>query len=177
MKNLIARILLLALAVLPVVGVAEALKDTRIVALDFQLHDLTDLPNAPAELKRIEYLSKAFKEKLADKGLVLVPASEKLQKVLTENNAAYLFDRPEVAAELAQDSGADYLVLGLALKPTYLFVYPRIKLINLKTQQPVLSGYVQLESSAQDENTTANSAAQLATKIARHIEGSKQPAE
>jgi hypothetical protein len=171
MKNLIARTLLVILAVLPLGAVAgESLKDTRIVALDFQLQDMTDLPNAPAELKRIEYLSKAFKEKLADKGFELIPPSEKLQTVLTENNAAYLFDRPEVAAQLAQESGADYLVLGLALKPTYLFVYPRIKLIDLKTQEPVLSGYVQLESSAQDENTTTHSAAQLASKIAKFLQ-------
>ena len=170
MKSLIARALLVVLTMLPLSAAAEALKDTKIVVLDFQLHDLTDLPNAPAELKRIAFLSSAFKEKLAEKGLQLVPASEKLQAELTENSAAYLFDHPQLAAKLAKDSGADYLVLGLAMKPTYLFVYPRLKLVDLKTGEPVLSGYEQLESSAQDENTTANTARRLAERITKFIE-------
>jgi hypothetical protein len=170
MKNLVARALLVVLAMLPLSAAAEALKDTKIIVLDFQLHDLTDLPNAPAELKRIAFLSSSFKEKLAEKGLQLVPASEKLQAELTENNAAYLFDHPQLAAQLAKDSGADYLVLGLALKPTYLFVYPRIKVVDLATGEPVLSGYEQLESSAQDENTTANTARRLTDRITKFIE-------
>lgn len=170
MKNLLIRALLVVLAILPLSAAGEALKDTRIVVLDFQLHDMTDLPNAPAELKRIAFLSASFKEKLAEKGLQLVAPSEKLQAELQDNNAAYLFERPELAAKLAKDSGADYLVLGLALKPTYLFVYPRIKLVDLATGEPVLSGYEQLESSAQDENTTANTARRLANRITKFIE-------
>lgn len=177
MKNLITKALLLALTVLPLSAAAQAPPGTKIVALDFQLNNLTALPAGEKEMARIEFLSKTFKEKLAEDGLELVQPSEELQAKLTDNDATYLFDRPELAAKLAKDSGADYLALGLALKPTYLFVYPRIKLIDLKTQQPVLSGYVQLESSAQDNSTTAHSAAQLAKKIADFVQATTAKAK
>ena len=144
MKNLVARALLVVLSILPLGAAAEALKDEKD--------------------KRSE------RNMLTEKGLQLLPASEKLQAELTENSAAYLFDHPQLAAKLAKDSGADYLVLGLALKPTYLFVYPRLKLVDLATGEPVLSGYEQLESSAQDENTTANTARRLTDRITKFIE-------
>ena len=68
----------------------------------------------------------------------------------------------EHAAILAAGSGADYLLIGVALKPTYLFVYPRILLIDIKTHKVVMAKAAQLESSWSDKNTTARTAEKLA---------------
>jgi hypothetical protein len=142
----------------------EAPATKRVVVLDFQLHDLTDLPNAPTEVERVKQLSRFYKEHLAESGLELVPANESIKVELTKNDAAYLFERPATAAQLAKDSGADYVLVAIAMKPTYLFLYPRIKLISLATQEVVWGSYAQLESSAEDNNTTKRTATRLADK-------------
>jgi len=154
-------IILLAL----ITPAAFAGTDAKVMVLDFQLNDLTDLPNAPEELARIAYLSSTFKQKLVENGVKIVPVNDRLKAELSANSATYFFDHPDLAAKLAEDSGADYLVIGVALKPTYLFVYPRILMVDIKTQQVVYPAYVQLESSWSDKNTTAKSAEMLAKKI------------
>jgi hypothetical protein len=142
----------------------DAPANNRVVVLDFRLHDLTDLPNAPTEVERVKQLSGFFKAHLAESGLELVPANENLRAELTKNDAAYLFERPATVAQLAKDSGADYVLVAIAMKPTYLFLYPRIKLISLATQEVVWGSYAQLESSAEDNNTTKRTATRLADK-------------
>lgn len=137
----------------------------KVMVLDFQLNDLTDLPNAPQELERIVYLSASFQQGLRDKGVELVAVPEQIKAEMTANHATYLFDRPEHAAKLAQGSGADYLVIAVALKPTYLFVYPRILLVEVRSGKVLMPSYAQLESSWSDQNTTARTADFLANKV------------
>ena len=96
----------------------------KVMVLDFQLDDRTDLPNAPEELARIEYLSSTLKQKLANNGVELVPVNTRLKAEMSGQSPTYLFDHVEHAAELAEGSGADYLLINVAFKPTYLFMYP-----------------------------------------------------
>lgn len=142
---------------------------SKLMALDFQLNDLTDLPNVPEELARIEYLSSVFKQKLVDNGVQLVPVNDRLKAEISGQSPTYLFDRVEHAAKLAESSGADYLLIGVALKPTYLFVYPRILLVDIKTQQVVMAKASQLESSWSDKKTTARSAEKLAGMVSEKL--------
>lgn len=137
----------------------------KIMVLDFQLNDMTDLPNAPEELQRINDLTTIYKQKLAEHGLEIVPVNEKLKAVIKTQSATYLFDNVETAATLAADSDADYLLIGVALKPTYLFVYPRILLVDIKAKKVVMAKAAQLESSWSDKNTTARTAEKLAVMV------------
>ncbi|MDO8962577.1 MAG: DUF2380 domain-containing protein [Methylophilus sp.] len=137
----------------------------KIMVLDFQLNDMTGLPNAPEELERIRYLTTTYKQKLTENNLQLVPVNEKLLAVIKHQSATYLFDNIETAAELAADSGADYLLINVALKPTYLFVYPRLLLVDIKTKKVVLAKAAQLESSWSDQSTTARTAEKLAEMV------------
>jgi hypothetical protein len=111
----------------------------KIMVLDFQLNDMTGLPNAPEELERIRYLTSTSKQKLVENGLELIPVNDKLQAVIKNQSATYLFDNVETAAELAADSGADYLLISIALKPTYLFVYPGLLLVDITTKKSGVS--------------------------------------
>jgi len=146
------------------------------MVLDFQLNDLTNLPNAPEELARISYLSETFKQKLTENGVSLVAVNKKMQDELMANSATYFYDRVEVAAKMAAGSGADYLLIAVALKPTYLFVYPRILLVDIKTQKVVLSQASQLESSWLDKNTTARSGVNLAVMVSEKLKELATPA-
>lgn len=158
---------LLLLCGLIAIGMPLALAGppVKVMVLEFQLNDLTDLPNAPQELARIDYLSTSFQQGLRDKGVELVAVTEQIKVEMTANHATYLFDRPEHAAKLAQGSGADYLVIAVALKPTYLFVYPRILLVEVKSGKVLMPSYAQLESSWSDQNTTARTADFLAKQV------------
>lgn len=169
MKNLVLKVIFFLCLIALTVPVTFAGAGAKVMALDFQLNDLTDLPNAPEELARIEYLSSAFKQKLVDNGVELVPVNDRLKAELSGQSATYLFDRVDYAAKLAEGSGADYLLIAVALKPTYLFVYPRILLVDIKTQKVVMAKASQLESSWLDKNTTARSAEKLADMVSEKL--------
>jgi hypothetical protein len=169
MKNLFIKIVLTLCMAGPIPATAFVEPIARVMVMDFQLHDLTDLPNAPEELARIAFLSSRYKEMLAENGVELIPVNEQIKSVVSSQSPTYLFDRVEQAAQLAEGSGADYLLIGVALKPTYLFVYPRILLVDIKSRKVVMARASQLESSWSDQNTTARTAEKLATMVSEEL--------
>ncbi|MDI1309268.1 MAG: DUF2380 domain-containing protein [Methylotenera sp.] len=169
MKSLILKVFFSIGLILLVNTSAVAEPTAKIMVLDFQLQDLTDLPNAPEEIARVAYLSTIFKQKLSDNGVEIVPVNDKIKDEISKNSATYLFDHTDVAVEMAKDSGADYIIIGVAMKPTYLFVYPRLLLVDIKTKQKAFTTYVQLEGSWTEKNTTAHSGAMLAKKVSDQL--------
>jgi len=169
MRNLILKAVLFLSLIALTVPAAFAGTSAKVMVLDFQLNDLTDLPNVPKELARVEYLSSTFKQKLGDNGVELVPVNDRLKAELSSQSATYLFDRADYAAKLAEGSGADYLLIAVALKPTYLFVYPRILLVDIKTQKVVMAKATQLESSWEDKNTTKRTGEKLADMVSEKL--------
>ena len=165
MLNLIFKIFFSIGLVLLTNTLAVAKPMSKIMIVDFQLSDLTDLPNPPEELARIDYLSTIFKKSLADEGIEIVPVNDRIKDEVLKHSATYLFDHTDVAVDLAKDSGADYIIIGVAMKPTYLFVYPRLLMVDIKTRRKVFTSYVQLEGSWTEKNTTAHSAEMLAKKV------------
>jgi hypothetical protein len=139
------------------------------MVLDFPLNDLTDLPNPPEELARIAYFNVSFKQRLVDDGVEIVPANDQIKAISAAQSATYLFDHTDIAASLAEGSGADYIIIGVAMKPTYLFVYPRLLLVDIKTKRKVFTAYVQMEGSWLDNHTTASSANRLADKVSEEL--------
>lgn len=154
-----------------IANVSMAAEDApRIVVLAFQLHDQTELPNAPEELKRVELLSATFKNQLSRHGVEMVAPSAKVLDEINKHSPSYLFDNVQTAVELNRDAQADYLIIGVAFKPTYLFVYPRLLLVDMKTGKVVMSKYAQLESSWSDQNTTVRTGEKLAGIVQERLE-------
>ncbi|MDA1339681.1 MAG: DUF2380 domain-containing protein [Proteobacteria bacterium] len=141
----------------------------KVMVLDFPLNDLTDLPNPPKELARIAYFNLSFKQKLVDDGAEIVPVNDQIKAIAEAQSATYLFDHTDIAADLAKGSGADYIVIGVAMKPTYLFVYPRLLMVDVKTNRKAFTSYVQMEGSWLDNHTTASSAKRLAGKVSEEL--------
>lgn len=141
----------------------------KVMVLDFSLNDLTDLPNPPEELARIVHFNVAFKEKLAADGVEIVPVNDKIKAILATQSATYLFDHTDIAAGLAEGTGADYVIIGVAMKPTYLFVYPRLLMVDVKTKRKAFTAYVQMEGSWLDNATTSSSANSLAGKVSEEL--------
>jgi hypothetical protein len=152
------------------VNKAESAKPiAKVMVLDFPLNDLTDLPNPPEEVARTADFNQFFKQQLLDDGVELIPVTENIKAIAAAQSATYLFDHPDIAADLAKDSGADYILLGVAMKPTYLFVYPRLLLVETKTKRKAFTAYVQMEGSWLEKTTTANSAQRLAEKVSTKL--------
>ena len=143
--------------------------NVKVIVLDFPLNDLTDLSNPTEELSRIANFNIAFKQKLVDDGAEIVPVNDKIKAIAAEQSATYLFDHTDIAADLAKGSGADYIVIGVAMKPTYLFVYPRLLLVDVKTRRKAFTAYVQMEGSWLDNTTTSSSAKRLAGKVSEEL--------
>ena len=169
MKNLILKYLISLGVIALLIQPAFAGPSVKLMVLDFPLNDLTDLSNPPEELARIANFNIAFKQKLIDDGAEIVPVNDKIKAIAAEQSATYLFDHTDIAADLAKGSGADYIVIGVAMKPTYLFVYPRLLLVNVKTNRKAFSAYVQMEGSWLDNHTTESSAKRLAGKVSEEL--------
>ena len=158
--------LLLALFALTFVHVSHSAEHSpKIVVLGFTLHDMTDLPNAPEEQKRIDLLTRTFTEQLRSKGVSLLPMSGQSATEMARHSPTYFYDNTDTAVALNKDTGADYLVIGVAMKPTYLFVYPRLLMVDMRTRKVVMSKAAQLESSWSDENTTIRTGEKLAQMV------------
>ncbi|MBC7787402.1 MAG: hypothetical protein H7Z18_08190 [Methylophilaceae bacterium] len=97
--------------------------------------------------------------------------AEKLKLDIQNQSPSYLLDQIEYVADLAAERAADYVLIGVALKPIYLFVYPRVLLVDVKLKKVVLSKAFQLESSWSNQNTTANTARKIAESVATAIKG------
>ena len=108
-----------------------AFAQTRIAVLDFELHDLTALPRTPEELERTASVAPLLREALVKKGgyesVTVAPDSQ------AKANAGfgYLFDHPEVAAELGARFGAEWVAVGRLHKPSFLFAFLMVHLVNV----------------------------------------------
>lgn len=161
--------LLLMILFTPLVSIA-AENSPKVVVIAFQLDDKTELPNAAEELKRVELLSTTFINHLIRKEVTTVSPSEKVQDELNKHSPSYLFENVETALDLNRDAQADYLIIGVAFKPTYLFVYPRLLMVDTRTSKVVMSKYAQLESSWSDQNTTVRTAEKLADLVKQRLD-------
>lgn len=151
-------------------SMAHAEPQAKVVVVAFELNDMTNLANAPEELQRIALLSTQFESSLKRLGVNVVPAGAQVRAEVEKHSPSYLYDNVSTAVNLNRETGADYLVIGVALKPTYLFVYPRLIIVDMKTQSVVMSKAAQLESSWSDENTTIRTAEKLAQVVKERLE-------
>lgn len=176
MKNIILKAVILFSLFALLTPVTFAAPGAKVMVIDFPLNDLTDLANPPEELARIAYFNVSFKQKLSDEGIELIPVNDQIKAILEVQSATYLFDHTDIAASMAEDSGADYIIIGVAMKPTYLFVYPRLLLVDIKTKRKIFTAYVQMEGSWLEKDTTASSAKNLANKVIAELKKLAGPA-
>lgn len=146
----------------------------KIMVVDFELRDVLPIPNVPAEVERTELVGKVINDLLSEHGYQLMAPCDALKK-LGDQGMGYLFDRPEVAGKLGGECGADYVLMGQTWKPSFLFVFPQVQVVDTRTnltreQLVVLSRSVQLEAATHDKNVTEAAARKLALQIIEKLE-------
>jgi hypothetical protein len=120
--------LAVCLKAFPVVG------QSKIAVLDFELRDLTLLPGIPEELERTASIKPMLEDELTNSGFEIVHIPREVQKKAT-SGFGYLFDHHDLAAELAKQYDADYVIVGRLHKPSFLFIYLMAHLVDVKNER------------------------------------------
>lgn len=149
-------LLLVALSIPP------ALAETRIAILDFELNDLTMKPRIPAEINRTASIKPLLEKELKSAGYRIIPVDPKAQQQ-ANSGFGYLFDHNEVAAELGETVGADYVLVGRLHKPSFLFAYLMGHLVRVKDGR-LIGNYIS-ETKGGDKKLTLKAIESLTVKI------------
>jgi hypothetical protein len=152
-----------ALAVILSVTFCHTYASTRIAVLDFELNDLTELPNTPAEKNRTASFKPLLEKDLQQIGdYEIVSISPEAQKTANAG-VEYLLQHDDSSAELGAAHNADWIVVAKHRKPSFLYSHLIAHLINVKTRQ--LVGNVMVELKGSDEKVSQKSVHSLAEKI------------
>ncbi|MGH8601471.1 MAG: DUF2380 domain-containing protein [Gammaproteobacteria bacterium] len=139
----------------------------RIAVLDFELNDLTLIPCTPEELERIASVAPLLREALTEKGGYDLVAIDSDTQNEADGSFGYLFDHPHVAAELGRRFGVDWVAVGRVHKPSFLFAYLKVHLVNVKTER-IVGDYV-VEVKGYLTKLTERATASLANQIDQTI--------
>jgi len=144
-----------------------AFAGTRIAVLDFELNDLTLMPRTPEELERTASVAALLREALTKKGGYELVAIDSDSQNEADGSFGYLFDHPHVAAELGRRFGVDWVAVGRVHKPSFLFAYLKVHLVNVKTER-IVGDYV-VEVKGYLKKLTERGTASLANQIDQTI--------
>lgn len=142
---------------------------TRIAVLDFELNDITSLPNTPAERQRTASMAPLLTDALSRiDGYELVPIGAGMQKA-ANSSFGYLFRFHDIAAKLGREHGADWIIVSQHSKPSFLFSYLWVYLIDVKKQAATARYDIELKGNHQ--TVTEHGIESLTRKIQSTISG------
>jgi hypothetical protein len=141
----------------------------KIMIVDFELRDVSPIPDVAQEVERTALIDSGIRKALTDNGYELMAPCDALKQA-SEQGVGYLYDRPELAGKMGGECGADYVLMGQTWKPSFLFVFPQVQLVDTREhltreQLVVVSRVIQLEASTLDKNVTEAAAKKLAVQI------------
>lgn len=145
---------------------------SKIAILDFELKDLTLAPRTPAEIKRTASIKPLLEAELKKAGYVIIEVDLNSQHA-ANSGVGYLFDHHDIAAQLAQQFGAQYVFVGRLHKPSFLFAYLIGHLI--KVSDGKLIGNFVSESKGPNQKLTIKAVESLAVKIDRVLDNRYAP--
>jgi hypothetical protein len=146
----------------------EASLLTSIAVLDFELNDLTLQPNNAEEVARTASIKPMLEDALGTTpGIRVVPVTAQMQRS-ADKGFGYLFDRPEAAAALGREVGADWVAVGRVHKASFLFVYFKLHLVNVRTGE--LAADLIVEVKGPQKQLTRRGVDSLAQQIVAAVE-------
>jgi len=137
---------------------------TRLAIADFELSDVSALPNQPQELVRTATIRPLLLQSLVAQGgdYQLVPIDATTQAA-SNAELGYLFHFNEAAVTLGKQVGADWILVSQHSKPSFLFSYLLAHLIEVKTGR--LIGNFDIELKGNHEKVIQHGVARLAKLI------------
>jgi hypothetical protein len=135
----------------------------QIAVLDFELNDITSLPNTPTERQRTASMAPLLTTALSQiEGYEIVPVDVGMQKA-ANSSFGYLFRFHDLAAQLGRQLGADWIIVSQHSKPSFLFSYLWVYLIDVKKQKAIARYDIELKGN--HEKVTQRGIASLTRKI------------
>jgi hypothetical protein len=144
----------------------------RIAVLNFELNDITSLPNTPQEQRRTASFRPLLEQALSQAGDYDIISIDAADQAAANSGFGYLFRFPELAAKLGRQFGADWVIVGQHSKPSFLFSYLLANLIDVKTQSLAASYAIELKGN--NEKVAWRGMRALARKIHASIETGAQ---
>ncbi len=151
------------------VDTAHALE--RIAVLDFELLDVSPDPGTAREIQRTASVAPLLRAALdADMGFEVVSVDSEVQ-ARADAAVGYLYQRPTLAAELAEQVGAAWLVIGRVHKPSPLFAYLKAQLVDVHARDLVADLVVEVKGPMEDATRrgVAVLAEQIDTAVRRRV--------
>lgn len=141
--------------------------DTRVAILEFELKDLTLAPRVQQEKERLALIKPMLQKTLKAKGGYELIDIDSDSQHDANQGTGYLFDHHDVVAQLGQQFGADFVIMGRVHKASHLFVYFLVHLVDVKTQQ-LVGDYV-VEVKGPQKKLTIKGVERLAEKIDKTV--------
>jgi Protein of unknown function (DUF2380) len=151
------------LAVILSVTFCTTYASTRIAVLDFELNDITALPNTPTEQQRTASMQNLLEQALVKNGDYEIIHINLEEQAKANSSFGYLFRFDDLAAKLAEQFDADWVVVSQHSKPSFLYSYMLAHLINVKTQKQVANYGIELKGN--HVKVTEHGVKSLAKKI------------
>lgn len=156
------RLILLTLLLCPAVNAGE-----RIAILDFELIDITSLPNTQTELDRTASIKPLLEQAILHAGDYQIIAVGQAEYQAENAGPGYLYRFHDIAAKLGEKYSADWIVVGQHSKPSFLFSYLMANLIDVK--QGRLIARIEIELKGNHQKVTRRGVRKLSTKIDKLI--------
>ncbi len=137
--------------------------EPAIAILDFELKDLTLLPETPEELERTASIRPMLEQALRDKGGYRIVPIDAATAREADVGVGYLFDHADAAARLGREQGADWVLVGRVHKPSFLFAYLMAHLVDARAGTLAQNYIVEVKGPAQE--VTRKGVDRLAEKI------------
>ena len=135
----------------------------RIAILNFELNDITSLPNTPQEQLRTASMQPLLEQALSQSGTYEIIHINPDAQLAANSSFGYLFRFNDLAARLGEQQGADWIVVSQHSKPSFLFSYLLAHVIHVKTQTLAASYAIELKGN--HEKVTQRGVGSLAKKI------------
>ncbi len=133
-----------------------------IAVLNFELKDLTMQPNTPQARAFTAKVAPLLRKQLAHDGLKVIDIPAAAQNKANAG-MGYLYQHSDVAAQLAQNYGAAFVVVGRVHRPTFLFQYLKAHLVDVRTGR--LVGDFEVELKGQQDRLLKRGVQSLAGQI------------
>lgn len=139
----------------------------RVVVLDFELRDITSLPNIPQEIRRTAGFAPLLAEAMKASGDYDIVTVKLAEQAAANPSTGYLFDYSDEAAKLGRQHQADWVVVNRHSKPSFLFSYLMAHLVDVKNHRQV--GSYDIELKGTHDKVTRHGVNALAKKIHQTI--------
>jgi hypothetical protein len=157
----------LALLLIGITFNASAADVTKIAILDFELNDITSLPNVPEEIIRTASFKPLLESEFQKTGKYEIIQIDRQDYRAENAGLGYLYKFHDIAGSLAEKFGADWVIIGQHSKPSFLFSYIMANVVNVKTKK--LVAHFDIELKGNHKKVTERGIRTIAKKIGNRV--------